>query len=244
MLKSRLFIRILLLGLLTVLIVGVAIAGNHAEKSTGNRDLVFSTTGDCRIGNLEPPVGSSYPGLFEGNESYAYHVQPSAGCSCPENHFRLDSVSMLLDFDDSQIPQTLVVTPSLLIAVFNTGSGCWEPGPALCTGAPFTVNIINSGVQTITAPLTGCAPFPMGVDYFISLDYSGGGNGLLPVDNSPASCTEFIDYGNGWVDLFGMKNSGDKTGSGKLIVFGDIVCVTNAVEADQRSWGSIKTLFR
>ncbi|MEN8005913.1 MAG: hypothetical protein ABFS42_02820 [Candidatus Krumholzibacteriota bacterium] len=231
----------LLIAVTLLVAAGVALAGD----GSGGIDLPDSylPNGDCLIGNLNPPVIPSYPDVFTGNEAYAYHVKPSDQCGCPEEHFTLETITMLVDFEANQIPQTLAVTPSLLSAVFNAGSGCFEPGPPLCIGPDIVVNVNDPGIQTITVPLLGCGPFPLGNDYFLSLAYEGGAPANLVIDNDPQACTEFINNGNGWVDMSGMKSKGDKTGGGKLIVYGDIVCAAPPVGVESRAWGAIKSLF-
>jgi hypothetical protein len=220
----------------------VALAGSADDPFDGMPDP-FALEGECRIGNLNPPVGPSYPEIFTGNQAFAYYVKPASQCSCAEERFKLEAISMLVDFDPNQIPQTLVITPSLLTAVFNPGSDCFEPGSPLCAGPDQIVTIDVPGIQTLTVPLDGCGPFPLGDDYFLSLSFEGGGPALLPVDDEPLPCVEYVNPGNGWTDLFGQKSGGDKTGGGKVIVFGDIVCVT-AVDVEPSAWGSIKSLYR
>lgn len=221
------------------LMAASALAGAGYERPD-----TYIPNGDCLVGNLNPPIGPSYPDVFMGNESYAYYFNPSQGCSCPEDYFRLDTISMMVDFSEEQLPQTLVITPAMYSAVIDPGSGCLIPGVALCVGPDVTFVVNTPGIQTFTLPVTSCGPFPMVGDYFLTLNYMGGGPANLPVDDMPQACVEYINTGAGWADLFGTKSSDEKTGGGKLIVFGDIICVTSTVDVEQSTWGSIKGLYR
>lgn len=232
-----------IVSVLTVCLIFTAALAGAADDPFGDLPDPFALEGECRIGNLNPPVGPSYPEIFDGNQAFAYYVKPASQCSCEQGQFNLETISMLVDFGPNQVPQTLVITPSLLAAEFNAGSNCLEPGTTLCAGPDQVVNIDVPGIQVLTVPLDGCGPFPLGDDFFLSLSYEGGGPASLPVDDEPLPCVEFIDRGNGWMDLFDQKSGGDKTGGGKVIVFGDIVCAT-AVDTEPSSWGSIKSLYR
>ena len=103
-----------------------------------------------------------------------------------------------------------------------------------------TITIDTPGYHLVTAPVLGCPMQPFEDHYFLSLKYLGGAPAYLAIDDQPAACTEYIDRGDGWEDLFLFG----KTGGGKSIIFGDIVCGALSVDAEPDAWGSIKSLFR
>jgi len=226
---------------LLIIVAGAAIAG---DGSFGNLPDRFALDSDCRIGNLNPPVGPSYPGIFNGNESFAYFVNPIGQCSADEDHFQIESISMLVEFGPDQVPQSLVVRPVMLNADFDAAINCFVPGRPICTGPDLILDVDTPGIKTITAPLANCGPLPLESQYFLSLSFEGGGPASLPVDDEPVPCIEFIDTGNGWMDLYDQKSGGDKSGGGKVIVFGDVVFVIVGVPVEGTSWGAIKTLYR
>lgn len=236
------------LRILTVLLTGVLVVAAGAAAAGdgphGNLPDLFALEADCRIGNLNPPVGPSYPGVFNGNEAYAYFVQPNSQCSDGEEAFQLETVSMLVDFGPDQVPQTLVVRSLLLNADFDTGSDCFVPGRTICEGPELVFTFDTPGIKTITAPLDACYPLPLDSQYFLSLSFEGGGPASLPVDDEPQECIEYINTGNGWTDLYDQKTGDDKSGGGKVIVFGDVVFVIAGVPVENTSWGAIKTLYR
>ena len=195
----------------------------------------------CTIGNLNDPAGPPAPDIFKANETYAYHVFPPEQCSCSEGGFIPTSVSQLLYFDTEQIPATFQVQAQLLAAVYDAGSGCYTPGVVICEGPPLQVTVTTTGVFQATAPFDLCPVQPFAEHYFLALKYTGYAPGYLVTDGLPQECTEYVDRGAGWEDMFFFPG---KTGGGKSILFGDIVCDAYTVDNEQGAWGVIKSLYR
>jgi len=194
----------------------------------------------CQIGNLNPPVGEPVPEIFQGEEAYAYHVYPPDQCACDEGGFALQTVSMLLYFTENQIPADLVVQGGLLGGVYDPSNDCWLPGETLQESQPTTVIVQEPGFFPVSVQVPIVDFYPFEGHYFLSMRYIGGAEALLAVDDQPMPCTEYINRGNGWQDLYDR----DKSGGGKVIVFGDIVCGVPTVAGESQTWGAIKSLYR
>ena len=193
---------------------------------------------DCTIGNLNQPAFFA-PGIFQGDEAYAYFVEPGALCTFAGGHFSLLNVTQLLQFEDQQLPVTLQVEAAILDAVWDPGLDCFLPGGAIHASLPLTQRVEEVGVSAVTVQFDPLI-LPLERPCFLSLRYLGGGPGQLVTDDQPAPCIEYIDRGQGWEDLFTF----DKTGDGKTIVFGDVVYATSTVPEATESWGAIKSLYR
>ncbi len=230
---------ILLMSWLVTLMFSVpmAFAGNGDDANFDFEAVLFR---DCQVGNLNPPVGPPVPDIFMGNETYAYHIIPGEQCSSNFDGFILESITQLLQFNIDQIPASLVVHPSLLMATFDTGSDCWVPGPSLYDGPSQTFNIDDNGIINIQVTTPDAPPLLLAENYFLALRYEGGALAQLVVDDDPQPCTEFINRGDGWEDLFGQKRSG----GGKVIVFGDIIFAPASVEVLPTTWDGIKSLYK
>ena len=195
---------------------------------------------DCQVGNLNPPVEPPVPGIFMGDEQYAYHIFPADQCDCSEDGFILESITQYLFFDELQVPADLLVQGALLKADFDPSNDCWVPGPLLYEGPQETFTIVDPGSVVIQVPTPNAPALPLADHYYLVMRYLGGAEALLVVDDEPMPCTEFINRGSGWEDLYGQ----DKSGGGKVIVFGDIVCSPTSVPTDNPTWGGIKSLYK
>ena len=111
----------------------------------------------------------------------------------------------------------------------------------LCTSPPVNYSITDPGIVQVDVVMPGCPAEPFNNEYFLFLKYTGGGPGWLVTDNLPQACVEYVDFGLGWEDLFYFP---DKTGGGKNVVWGDIICAPASIPEDSDSWGSIKSLYR
>jgi len=229
------------LPLIVLLLVFSSAAALAETGPYADWDGSTAANGDCQVGNLNDPVGPPAPDIFNGEESYAFHILPAEQCQCAEGGFKIESISMLLYFEEDQIPTTFEVRGSLLAAVFEPASDCWLPGPPLCQSDPLAMTIDTPGVHQVFVPVVDCEAYPLVDNFFLSLTYNGGGPAFLPIDDQPRPCTEYINRGAGWEDMFFFPG---KTGGGKHIVFGDIVCSIPTVGADQNSWDAVKALYR
>ncbi len=225
-----------------LLILGAAAAGALASGVPPERwDRPAATTVHCQIGNLHDPVRLPGPELFQGEESYAFLVHPPEQCGCTEGGFTVETVAHLLYFEPDQVPALLQVQARLLEALPDLTGLCRLPGPDVCLGPPQTILVDQPGYFLVTVPMPGCPIQDFGQYYFLAMSYQGGSPARLAIDDQPQPCVEFIDRGNGWEDMFLIP---DKTGGGKHILFGDVVCGALSVDEETGSWGSIKSLYR
>ncbi len=224
-----------LLSLLLLLTPVWALAGTNPPL-----EIPVVLSGDYQVGNLNAPGSAPVPGIFMGEEEYAYHILPAEQSDCSEDGFILESITQLLFFEENQVPVTLMVQAALLKADFDPSSDCWVPGPVLYDSPQEIIMITDNGPATIKVLTPGIPVFPLEEHYFLVLRYQGGSEALLVVDDQPMACTEFINRGNGWEDLYGR----DKSGGGKVIVFGDIVCAPMAVPTVENNWDRIKSLYK
>lgn len=233
--------------LLTLVLISLLTAGALAGDDPQDPGPARAGREECRIGNLNDPVGPPVPGIFMGHESYAYYVYPPETCSCQEEGFKLESVTQGLFFDDQQIPAVFNVQVLLLRAEFDPGQNCHVPGPVIFEGPEETIVIQDNGPVLLTVPTGGTPPFVFDDHYFIGLRYQGDAPGSLLVDDMPEPCIEYIDRGNGWEDLNGFDGRGasvERAGGGKVIVYGDIICSPMSVGQERRTWDAIKSLFK
>ena len=220
-----------------LIFASLAMAGS-GENSGNNIETIL--LGDCRVGNLNPPSGELVPDIFMGDETYAYHIFPSTLCTSNLDGYILESISQLLDFNTDQIPAAFSVQPILLSANFDSGTDCWIPGPPLYEGPTQTFSINEPGIVPVQVFTTDVPAFVMSDHYFLAMRYTGGAQAQLVVDDDPQPCTEFINRGNGWEDLFGQKRSG----GGKVIVFGDIIFSPASIGNTTTTWDGIKSLYK
>jgi hypothetical protein len=205
--------------------------------------------GDCQVGNLNEPEGAPLEGYFDGHQMIAYLINPGDQCPCSEGGFKLESVSHLLHFNSQQVPADLHVRAGLLAAEFDAASATWIPGPPLCESMPVTIIVQEPGIQQILVPTPDCEAMPLDEHYFLFLNYENGGPASLVIDGQPEPGIEYIDRGNGWEDMFFFPDksgnqSDDRSGTGKHIVWGDVLCSAPVVPAEHDSWGTIKAMYK
>ncbi len=189
------------------------------------------------VGNLNEPAGSA-PNILFGDQTLAYLIFPSEQVSCPNNGFILDTVRVYLEFSQEQVPITLNVAGGLLQAI-QEGDG-YVPGDALYLTDPRQIVIEEPGIQLIEVPIGEAAYCqPNDQAYFLGIQFVGPAESSLVIDDQPAPGIEFIDSGNGYVDMYNL----DKASGGKVIIWGDIICCI-VTSTEGRSWNDIKQLFR
>ncbi len=225
---------------LILLILLMATSALAAIGEDNNFDYEIIALGDCQVGNLNLPTNAPAPNIFEGDETYAYHIEPISQCTSMFDGFVLESITQLLHFNDLQLPATLIVQPSLLLADFDVGNNCWVPGPPIYDGPSQTFTFSDIGLTTVQVPTPGAPAVLLNGHYFLAMKYSGNALGQLAVDSDPQPCTEYINRGSGWEDLFGQKRSG----GGKVIVFGDIIFAPATVGSTPSTWDGVKSLYK
>lgn len=202
---------------------------------------VFAQGSGGQIGNLNSPVPPSVPGLVYGDQSFAYLVYPDEQVSCAQGGFKLESVQMLLDFTSAQIPVLLTIEGGLSDAVWDPSGEFLLPGAPACTSPPVTLEINDPGLHQITVPMNGtCGCYSVNAPYFLVMHFSGPFQANLPVDGLPQPGIVYVNDGNGWFDMNGLK----RTSSGKVIIWGDLTCCVPTVGNKSGTWSGVKTLYR
>jgi len=235
--------------LMFVLLCVVLMASGAIAKEVATATLVdpadlpvrTSTPTPQVVGNLNSPMWL-LGGWFAGQESYAYIFNPSEQVTCVSG-FQVTTVHMYMDFEVADVPVTFDVYADMGSAVTNA-AGCWIPGPEECTGALYTVTIDVAGTYDIAIPLdcecayifdnTG-APYI----YYLSMHYPTAFTARVVSDGLQAACVNYNDWGTGWEDLDPYF-----TTYGALNIWADVVCCSDPVAIEERSWGDIKSLFR
>ena len=78
------------------------------------------------------------------------------------------------------------------------------------------------------------------LDYFLFLQYIDPFFAELPIDDQPEAGVAYRFNGMAWQDLDGIL----KAASGKIIVWGDLICCLPPVGTENGTWGQIKSLYR
>ena len=192
-----------------------------------------------QIGNLNPPV-SAVPDILFGDQGFAYLVFPGdLGFSDPG--FMLEAVHMLVDFEQSQIPQLVTVSGGLAHAVWDPTLDLWVPGEVMCSAPPVDYQIIDPGIFELVAPVgAACGCRPINEPYFLIFNFHGPAEGSLAVDDQPLPGFVYLNDGLAWIDMFGLK----RTATGKSIIWGDIITCSAPIGVPSSTWGSIKDLYR
>ncbi len=232
--------KLLLLTCLLFLAGGSALPGQAADVAP-IWDGPLPANADYQVGNLNQPEGPPLEGYFDGHQMIAYFIAPREQCDCPEGGFKLESVNHLLYFADLQEPAVFSVRAGLLAAEYDQSTASWVPGQILCESLPMTVTIQEPGIQQVQVPTAECESMSLEENYFLYLAYEIGVPAGLVVDGLPQSGIEYLDRGNGWEDMFYFP---DKSGGGKHIVWGDVLCSEPVVPAEASSFDSIKAMFR
>ena len=217
-------------------ILGLALLAVLATFAFAGQD----TRNEFQIGNLNDPV-NQVPGIFNGNEAFAYYVYPPSQCQCEEGGFRLLSITQGLYFDDNQIPAVLNVRTVLFKAEVDPSTDFYVPGPVLAEGPVQTIVVQDNGSVLVAVPTEDPEAYPFDDHYFLALRYEGEAPGSLLVDDEPLPGIEYINTGNGWFDLYGWQQ---RAGGGKVIVYGDIVCSPLGVATEGQAWDGVKSLYR
>jgi len=196
----------------------------------------------CIIGNMGDPVGPPLFDILHGMESYAYLVRPGEECSSQEEVFELLKMHMLLDFFTDQVPVNFTCRAGFLKAL-EIEPGQFVPDDLLYSSQPATFQFIQPGIHMIEIDTPEFDEQVLDGEYFIAIHFETPFEGNLPIDNLPEPGVAYRNDGSGWVDM----DTFDRSASGKIIAWGDIVCSpagASSVEPDPGvSWGYVKSLF-
>jgi len=227
---------VMALTFILVIVVTPVFAGQVADDF----EPLVDPSADCIVGNLNGPALPPVENVFMGHEQYAYHIYPAEQCDCSEGGFSVEAIHQLLHFSPEQIPAEFVVRAALMTATQDGTTGCWVPDQALFVSPPINVIVIDNGIFEVMVPTPNSDIYPINAHYFLALYYEGMAEGQLAIDDQPMACTEYVNRGNGWEDL----NLFAKSGGGRMIVWGDIVCGMPTVAGERSTFDAIKSLYR
>ncbi len=186
----------------------------------------------CRLGNTAVEV--AYSGWWEGNETYAFLVDPAdQGCGCNLG-VALQTVHLVLGLDPGDRPTVQVK----LLAAVPDGAGCLRPGSVLGYSVAMPLPEVSvPGYHDVALPVNfTCAetlsPYFVAVEFLDAaadgIDLVGGGDGT--------PCRTWNDWGFGWYDLvtdIGFPRD--------LSLWADFECCSAPVNTARRTWSEIKS---
>ena len=242
--------RFSLLIVVLVCLVAVVTSVSAREMPTVERldDSVIHQTQDvfrqdCVVGNLNPPMWS-LSNWFWGNEEYKYLFNPSEQCFC-DTGFKLEMVHMLGYFSEEwTYPIVFDVWVDLEDAMWF--EDCWWPGVEDCVSDVVTITIDGPGMWDIAVPIDCACGYmynPLGLPYWylLSMHFVDYFDMWLVVDNFPTPCTNYNNWGSGWIDLY---TSGGFDQWGNIVMYGDVSCCWDPIANEDSSWGAVKSLYR
>jgi len=185
---------------------------------------------DCRLGNTS--TTTAFSGWWEGNESYAFLVDPREGeCGCGLG-VALRAVHLVLGVDPADAP---VVQVKLMSAVVR--DGCPRPGSVLdfSTALPLPP-VSDAGYHELSLDVNFTCAETL-EPYFVVVEFlDGNADGIDLVGGGQATpCRTWNDWGQGWYDLVA-----DVGFTRDLSLWADFECCTAPVSATTRSWSEIK----
>lgn len=192
----------------------------------------------CQVGNLNSPVWFVSDFMLPAEE-YKLVFRPWSTCDTCSIGIMVTSIHVLLQSDEAcQITMSLDVDETVLY-----GPGCRGPGIEWCNAGPVTISLPDSGLWDISFP-SPCPCLKRWQYYALSFtvyefDCATGTRPGLVTDGSPTLCTNWNNYGAGWVDIFEEW----PTWPGNLLFYADAVCCSPPVPVEQRTWGAIKAMY-
>ena len=193
----------------------------------------------CEVGNLNTPVWAIADWLMP-QDRYALIFDPAATCQeCPLG-FRVTMIHVMVQ---TAADCELTMRAVLMTVESDGDPDCFVPGNAYCGGPDFQISIPAAGLWDIALPVNcACAdsdyPFALKV-VFAALSCTDGSVPDLVTDDFPAVCISYNDVGAGWQDLVA-----DYGFPGNLMIWADAECCADPVEAESKTWGGLKDLYR
>ncbi|MCP4573001.1 MAG: hypothetical protein GY838_11660 [bacterium] len=201
----------------------------------------LAPVGVCVFGNdaiLTFAIGD----WMQGNESYAILFdadRPECGCAAG---FQVEAVHMHINFGPEDVPVFLEASASFMETTLNESTGCMQPGAEIYRSPVRSFNIVNPGLYDISVPvdLESCPCAKFGFEYAVGMNILTRFESFPDVvtgRTAPMSCSSYTTAPGYWYDL-------SRYGLADPKIFADIVCCSPAVPDDDRSWGSLKSLYR
>ncbi|UCG52214.1 MAG: hypothetical protein JSW58_01265 [Candidatus Latescibacterota bacterium] len=194
----------------------------------------------CQVGNLNAPAWSIGDFLLPPEE-YKLVFDPNLGCGDCQIGFAVNTVHVLVQTAEAcEIVMAVDVEEADV-----TDPSCPQPGPLMCASGLYTVTITGAGLWDIGLPIT-CGCLTMDRIYLLSFyveSFSCAPLGTTPdliTDAGPPTlCTNWNNYGTGWIDLVAQY----PTWPGQLVVYADAECCSPPVPVEDSTWGAIKALY-
>jgi hypothetical protein len=200
----------------------------------------------CVVGNTHPPYWAIGDFLLPP-ENYKLSFNPLQGdcpASCPPPTwwgFKTTTIHIILQVAE---PCTLTLAVDIEEATYSGGLDCPEPSIPACGTNLLQVVLTSSGMWDIGLPID-CDCLSLHRKYLIGFyidSYSNAGGTVpsLVTDAGPATlCTNYNNYGSGWMDL----TSAYPSWPGNLVFFAEAECCELPVPTEEKSWGFIKKLY-
>jgi len=231
-----------------LLIVSTSIieAKERARPSFLEDPVVRSASGaitirlwECQVGNLNLPPWA-IPGFLLPPEEYKLVFDPEGTCTACPDGILIDKIHVMLQMAEAC---TLFMGIDLETVAYPTDPDCPEPGAQLCGSPVYEVWIPGAGLWDIGIPIN-CPCVAVDDLYLLGLKIERVGSvtpGDVPdlvVDDYPAVCTSWNNYGSGWQDLVATYGF-----PGQLRFWADATCC-GETKAEESSWGRIKKQYR
>lgn len=231
-----------------LLLTGLAMAKDIPSDSQAvPADPQISVTGakqTCQIGNYDFGGIWYFSGANNiwGNESYKLIVGSEDLCpNCPAG-FTVETVNMVVFFDDLDVPSQFTVSADIEEAVWD--GECWAPGPPVAVSDPMTITIDTAGANLISIPIvTPC--MERGFNYGIGINFLTAFPETMRPDytfdyDAETFCNSWglWEGETEWVRLLEFQGLGD------LLIWADADCCENPVNSEAKTFGDVKSLFR
>lgn len=230
---------------LIILVLLMASAVSAREATILKTDLAPPVVPDnaqaaCVLGNNDfQTILGYYENWFVGSENYAIPVNAGdGGCTCGEG-VSITTIHMLLALDN-------LADLDVAVAVLDAdtdGAGCLSPGVEFAVSSAYNVSGLTGGAAyyDIAIPIDGpCAT--VNDAQFLAVYFLNDNKSQffgIPATGPANTCLNYNDWGSGYIDIVA-----DSVFGGDLVIWADVECCANPVADDERSFGSIKGLFR
>ena len=198
----------------------------------------------CQIGNYDFDGIFAYinDGDLWGNESYKLMIGPDDLCpNCPAG-FTVETVYMVISFNEEDVPSEFTVTADIEEAVWD--GECWAPGPQVALSEAVTFTIDTPGAHAIPIPIvTPCLErefnYGIGVQFLTAFPEAMRPRYTFDAEE-PTFCTSwgFWEGATDWVRILEFIGEGD------ILIWADADCCENPVNTESRTFGEVKSLFR
>lgn len=140
------------------------------------------------------------------------------------------------------MPATFSAGVDVANAVWDPSRECLRPGSAFCISDAAEFTVEAAGLFEFSIPFT-CECLDVSSPYFLSFHvttvFPETGRPDLLTDEAPLGCTSWNDFGSGWIDLVTENEL-----PGEIIIRASAECCDDPLDAENKNWGDIKSLYR